>query len=338
MLRKNLPWRLLLLALFFRVFCLGLKPSELVISGNERAFWTLPSAETFPEAESVVAHFAPFCRRVECLSVDPLVVVLHDFVQNSDCDALIAAADRLGFDESTVRAGQEEGAEIRTSSTSWLNPLNELLSPEEVSILRSLDDKVADFSQVPVSNLESLQCVRYEPGQRYKYHLDTIEDYNDFPCGGRLLSCLIYLNGHEDVLSEAACSLPESTPSSSASSSSSLPLPQASSTFSGGETHFLETDISVVPRKGAALVWLNCHLPLVAAPPPPPPPPPSYEDGGTEEGGVDPCQVAATALTASPHKMVPDLKSTHAGLPVTRGVKYAANKWVHAARFRPAGD
>jgi len=86
------------------------------------------------------------------------------------------------------------------------------------------------------------------------------------------------------------------------------------------------------------LVWLNCHLPLVAAPPPPPPPPPSYEDGGTEEGGVDPCQLAATALTASPHKMVPDLKSTHAGLPVTRGVKYAANKWVHAARFRPAGD
>lgn len=30
---------------------------------------------------------------------------------------------------------------------------------------------VADVKQVPVENLESLQCVRYSAGQQYRYHM-----------------------------------------------------------------------------------------------------------------------------------------------------------------------
>ena len=77
--------------------------------------------------------------------------------------------------------------------------------------------------------------------------------------------------------------------------------------FAGGATHFLELDISVAPECGAALVWFNCMLPCA-------PPGPS---------------------SALRERMVPDSRTAHAGMTVTSGVKYAANKWVHAQRYRP---
>ena len=115
-----------------------------------------------------------------------------------------------------------------TSCTAWLNPANEALSPAVQRVLEAVDAKVGGICGVPRPHLESLQCVRYREGQRYNYHLDTIEEYNAFPCGGRLASCLLFLN--ED--------------------------------FEGGETHFLELDLRVTPEAGSALFWFNCHLPF----------------------------------------------------------------------------
>ena len=130
---------------------------------------------------------------------------------------------------------------------------------------------------MPEDNLESLQVVRYEDGQHYTYHTDTIEEYNDLPCGGRLASALIYLNEG----------------------------------YKGGNTHFLELDISVEPQQGAALVWYNCELPFTSVP---------------------------SLTTTTSGGMVPNLRLAHAGMPVVDGGnerrKYAANKWVHANRYK----
>ena len=32
--------------------------------------------------------------------------------------------------------------------------------------------------------------------------------------------------------------------------------------------------------------------------------------------------------------VAPDVRTTHAGLPVVSGTKYAANKWIHAKKYR----
>ena len=176
--------------------------------------------------------FAPrFCRSCEVLSLDPPLVLMHDFIKESECGALMKVAEDsgiAGFVGSTVRGSQEEATNVRTSSTAWLNPANMAMSKPVLDILRRIDEKVGAICGVPRQNLESLQCVRYQEGQRYDYHIDTIEQYNSYPCGGRLASCLLFLN--ED--------------------------------FEGGETHFLELDVRVKPRTGSALFWFNCHLPF----------------------------------------------------------------------------
>ena len=136
--------------------------------------------------------------------------------------ALVEAAERISFSASTVRAAQENEADARTSSTSWMNPLSPDLHQAERNILAIIDSKVAAFCQVggleielycnahrcslklstiiifglfpelcaifcqvDETHLESLQVIKYTAGQRYNYHMDTIDEYNDLPCGGR---------------------------------------------------------------------------------------------------------------------------------------------------------
>jgi prolyl 4-hydroxylase len=133
---------------------------------------------------------------------------------------------------------------------------------------------------VPRSHLESLQCVRYEPGEHYGYHVDTIDEYNELPFGGRLASCLLFLNDG----------------------------------FEGGETSFLDLGLKVTPRTGSALFWFNCHLP--------------FDIDGADEAEV----------TKRLEMMRPNAATAHAGLAVEAGVKYAANKWVHAVPMARGGQ
>lgn len=226
--------------------------------------------ELFPSQSSVEARFQPHCDAVEVLSLDPLLVLMHGFLDASQCAAIIRDADAAGFQGSTVGSEQTTENTIRTSTTAWLRPC-EPQSAEAIAALDLIDQKIAAITAQPLDHGESLQVVRYEEGQHYKYHLDTIREYNEFPCGGRLSSTLLYLNDD----------------------------------FEGGETHFLELDVRIAPTQGSALFWYNAALPFNAG-----------EDGA----GV------AT--------LEPNLQTVHAGLPLTQGVKYVANKWVHPALYR----
>ena len=291
--RPLLPLYLLVVSLGC---CQGLTPSQ-ATSSFDRVLWqkssaaatptTNPKSSPYDSAAALEAFFAPrFCSSCEVLSLDPPVVLMRGFLSPTHCAELVAAAEDeaceygAGFVGSTVRSDQEDLQSVRTSSTSWLNPANGELPDGVHAILKDIDDRVGAICGVPRHHLESLQCVRYREGERYNYHLDTIEEYNDFPCGGRLASCLIFFN--ED--------------------------------FDGGQTHFLELGVRVTPEAGAALFWFNCHLP--------------FEMDELAANGSD-------AQAALLKKMRPDARSAHAGLPVTRGTKYAANKWVHSVRFVP---
>ncbi len=82
--------------------------------------------------------------------------------------------------------------------------------------------------------------------------------------------------------------------------------------FEGGATHFLEIDLTVKPVKGSCLLWFNCRLPI-------------------EVNGIG--STDNPNSTPSP-SIIPNVMTTHAGLPVVSGVKFAANKWIHATNYR----
>lgn len=96
-----------------------------------------------------------------------------------------------------------------------------------------------------------------------RQHHDYIPHHQDMPCGVRILTLFIYLNDVEE----------------------------------GGGTHFPLLDITVMPKKGAALLW------------------PSVLDDAPEkkEGRTD-----------------------HEALPVLKGIKYGANAWIHSRDFKTA--
>lgn len=135
-------------------------------------------------------------------------------------------------------------SDIRTSSTVWLRDeeddivndddgndpsiiRTQLHASSEVSLLsktlRQVADYVSHMSGLPPNYMENLQVVRYLPGQEFQVHTDHLDSFNELERGGRLATCLFYLQ-------------PPTR---------------------GGATYFPEVDVEVVPRRGSALFFWN---------------------------------------------------------------------------------
>ena len=89
-------------------------------------------------------------------------------------------------------------------------------------------------------------------------------------------------------------------------SASSHPLPRIMTLFlylndveEGGGTSFPLLDVTVQPKKGSALLW------------------PSVLDGAPESK---------------------DYRTDHEALPVTKGLKFGANAWIHSRNYRLAEE
>lgn len=191
-------------------------------------------------------HVAPtidqHLQRIEVISEEPPLVIVHGFLSPEHCDdimnAVLGPEEASGTGEnsknqlkrSTMGAEQDESQQ-RTSSTAWLHPEH---CPQP---LDAFSERVSNLSGLPSDNFENLQVVRYQPGQEFQIHTDHLDSFNDMDCGGRLATCLMYLNDSEDSTSESSNSNAE--------------------TFTGGETFFHEFDRAVSPRKGSALFWWN---------------------------------------------------------------------------------
>ena len=118
-----------------------------------------------------------------------------------------------------------------------------------------LNRRFAAASGTDYKNGETLQSLRYRPGQEYRPHFDFVAGDNR-----RLATGLIYLNDDYD----------------------------------GGETAFVQTDPKVRGTCGDMLLFSNV----------------------TPEGEADPL-------------------AEHAGLPVTRGIKFLATRWIREKRWIP---
>lgn len=137
---------------------------------------------TEPTTSSDVAK-----ERVEVLSAEPPLVLIHNFLPESMCNDIVqTAVDTDSLKESTVGSTQKKKG-TRTSSTVWLR------DPECQNPLRLIAEKVSRITGLPPTNMENLQVVKYNPGQEFNLHTDHDEAFNDLDCRGRLATCLVYL-------------------------------------------------------------------------------------------------------------------------------------------------
>ena len=131
----------------------------------------------------------------------PWIVVFENFISQVEADALIAAGAKEGYERSQdVGAENPDGShedEIndgRTSENAWCNSEH----CENNPIIRPVIERIAEATLTHVDNHESLQLLRYEPGQFYNQHHDYIEYQQGMPCGVRMLTLFLYLNDVEE--------------------------------------------------------------------------------------------------------------------------------------------
>ena len=186
----------------------------------------------------------------ERISDRPDARVFRDFLTNDECAHLISVA-QPGYQPSMVFNEAEQWVRdtIRTSDGS---PIHWLIEDPAV---HALNRRIAAASGTTYENGETLQSLRYRPGQEYRPHFDFVAGDNR-----RLWTGLVYLNDDYD----------------------------------GGETAFVQTDVKVRGRSGEMLLFANM----------------------APDGEADPL-------------------AEHAGLPVTRGEKFLATRWIREKRWIP---
>ncbi len=163
------------------------------------------------EAEAVHRRLDATRRKLE---------VVPGLLSDEACDYLLGLAAPRFAPSAVIAADGVRTHAGRTSHSA------KLYLPGEAR-LAALCDGLAGRLGVPVRYLEYCQCVRYEAGQYYGEHLDTLDE--DTPPGAaevarrgqRALTMLVYLNDD----------------------------------FEGGETHFPRLDRKVRPQRGTGLLF-----------------------------------------------------------------------------------
>lgn len=156
------------------------------------------------------------------MNTDINLIYIKDFLTDSECDHLINISTGK-FNRSSVLINTSSSyEETRTSHSHYF-----IKSQDD--IIKQIENKVSNYINKDVDNIEPLQIVKYEPGQEFKEHYDWF--YEDFRKtinnDQRQFTIFVYLNDVAD----------------------------------GGETVFPNLGIKVKPKKGDALFWQNCISP-----------------------------------------------------------------------------
>mmetsp|Transcript_23903 Transcript_23903/g.32870 ORF Transcript_23903/g.32870 Transcript_23903/m.32870 type:complete len:368 (+) Transcript_23903:289-1392(+) len=134
-------------------------------------------------------------RYVEQISWQPRAWRYHNFLTPDECQHIKERA-APALRRSTVVDAKEKSAgsgkidNIRTSSGMFLDR-----GSDEVQ--RRIEERIAQFSMLPVANGEALQVLHYEVGQEYKAHQDTFLESMIGREGQRIATALMFLNTPE---------------------------------------------------------------------------------------------------------------------------------------------
>ncbi|CAB9509401.1 Prolyl 4-hydroxylase subunit alpha-2 [Seminavis robusta] len=196
----------------------------------------------------------------------PWVVALENFLTEEECDRLIYLGGIVGYKQSYEAEGVNFDGTYKAKASDSRNSFNAWCWEKqcyEDKITQQILAKIGNVTNVPEKNSEFFQILRYEEGGLYKLHSDYIPTDLHRAQGVRALTMLIYLNDAEYN--------------------------------SGGETYFPVMDLTIRPKKGAAILFPNVH-------------------------------------SSNPDSQ--DRRTAHAAFTVKNGVKYAANLWIHQRDFK----
>eukprot|EP01061_Rhynchopus_euleeides_P005695 TRINITY_DN14898_c0_g1_i2.p1 TRINITY_DN14898_c0_g1~~TRINITY_DN14898_c0_g1_i2.p1 ORF type:complete len:300 (+),score=99.92 TRINITY_DN14898_c0_g1_i2:994-1893(+) len=95
----------------------------------------------------------------------PRVLVFDSFLKDGEAEQLISLAEKkLTRSRIVARNSGGKVADVRTSEGAFLT--------DGSHVVRVLKNRVSQAALLPVAHLESVQILRYRPGQRYRMHPD----------------------------------------------------------------------------------------------------------------------------------------------------------------------
>ncbi|XP_008279189.1 prolyl 4-hydroxylase subunit alpha-3 [Stegastes partitus] len=162
--------------------------------------------------------------RREVLSLQPFVVLYHDFITDAEAEDVKSLA-QPGLRRSVVAAGEKQAtADYRISKSAWLKG-------SSVSIVGKLDQRISMLTGLNAKHPygEYLQVVNYGIGGHYEPHFDHATSPSSpvfkLKTGNRVATFMIYLSPVE----------------------------------AGGSTAFIYANFSVPVVEKAAIFWWNLH-------------------------------------------------------------------------------
>jgi len=193
----------------------------------------------------------------------PWVITLENFMSPEECDRMIDLGTAMGYKRSGDTGKRNFDGTYEKAVHSGRTSTNTFcqFDCETDPVTQQVTARIENVTGVPQINYEYLQLLRYESGQFYDTHHDFAGYHLERQFGPRIITVFLYLNDVEE----------------------------------GGATEFPELGLTVVPKKGKALIW------------------PSVQN-------VDPT--------------LRDPRTGHGALVVKKGIKYAANGWLHQGNFK----
>lgn len=160
------------------------------------------------------------------ISEEHPLYLIENFITKQDCEWIINYGKSKLYPSTTLEGKTLLVTHNRTSTTAHLTTSGQISSE---SVLYGLQMKVTALSWYPIQNIESINLTHYDAGQFFKPHHDYFDPVLNKGMmgkpGQRICTFFVYLN---DVPEE-----------------------------DGGATNFPYLNISVQPKCGSCLFWLN---------------------------------------------------------------------------------
>jgi hypothetical protein len=150
---------------------------------------------------------------LRCVHSEPPIFEIDGFLPSELCDEYVQRAQDKGYMIKSQTFSTY--AEVKRTSSTWYMPY------ESVPEFLNLANRLTGF---PIECFEEPQIVRYELGQQFSWHYDSIPKSMQDESGNRIATLLIYLN---DVKT-------------------------------GGATTFKDLGVQVQPVKGKAALFFPC--------------------------------------------------------------------------------
>ncbi|XP_049932177.1 probable prolyl 4-hydroxylase 3 [Nymphaea colorata] len=120
--------------------------------------------------------------------------IYHSFLRKDECEYLISLAkphmQNSTLMDSTI--GKSNDSRVRTSSGMFLKR-------KQDKVVSSIEQRIADFTFIPMENGEGLQVLHREAGQKYEPHFDYfLDEFNAKNGGQRIATVLMYLSDVEE--------------------------------------------------------------------------------------------------------------------------------------------